>query len=122
LAKTILIVDDSAGIRKIVSFTLESAGYEVIEGVDGADALTKLAGQKVHLIICDVNMPNMDGISFVREIKRSADYKFIPIIMLTTESQERKKLEGQAAGAKAWIVKPFQPDQMLSAVSKLIMA
>jgi two-component system, chemotaxis family, chemotaxis protein CheY len=122
LAKTILIVDDSAGIRQIVSFTLESAGYEVIEGLDGADALTKLAGQKVHLIICDVNMPNMDGISFVREIKRSADYKFIPIIMLTTESQERKKLEGQAAGAKAWIVKPFQPDQMLSAVSKLIMA
>jgi two-component system chemotaxis response regulator CheY len=122
LAKTILIVDDSAGIRQIVSFTLESAGYEVIEGLDGADALTKLAGQKVHLIICDVNMPNMDGISFVREIKRSADYKFIPIIMLTTESQDRKKLEGQAAGAKAWIVKPFQPDQMLSAVSKLIMA
>ncbi len=121
MAKTILIVDDSAGIRQIVSFTLKSAGYDVIEGIDGADALVKLAGQKVHLIICDVNMPNMDGISFVKEIKKSADYKFIPIIMLTTESQERKKLEGQAAGAKAWVVKPFQPDQMLSAVSKLIM-
>lgn len=121
MAKTILIVDDSAGIRQIVSYTLKGAGYEVIEGMDGADALTKLAGQKVHLIICDVNMPNMDGISFVKEIKRSADYKFIPIIMLTTESQERKKLEGQAAGAKAWVVKPFQPDQLLSAVSKLIL-
>jgi two-component system, chemotaxis family, chemotaxis protein CheY len=121
LAKSILIVDDSASIRQIVSYTLKGAGYDVIEGVDGADALTKLAGQKVHLIICDINMPVMDGISFVREIKQSADYKFIPIIMLTTESQERKKQEGQAAGAKAWVVKPFQPSQMLSAVSKLIM-
>lgn len=121
MAKSILIVDDSASIRQIVSYTLKSAGYDVIEGVDGADALTKLAGQKVHLIICDINMPVMDGISFVREIKKSADYKFIPIIMLTTESQERKKQEGQAAGAKAWVVKPFQPGQMLSAVSKLIM-
>lgn len=121
MAKSILIVDDSASIRQIVSYTLKSAGYDVIEGVDGADALTKLAGQKVHLIICDINMPVMDGISFVKEIKKSADYKFIPIIMLTTESQERKKQEGQAAGAKAWVVKPFQPGQMLSAVSKLIM-
>lgn len=121
MAKTILIVDDSASIRQTVSYTLKSADYDVIEGVDGADALTKLAGQKVHLIICDINMPVMDGISFVKEIKKSADYKFIPIIMLTTESQERKKQEGQAAGVKAWVVKPFQSDQMLSAVSKLIM-
>lgn len=121
MARTILIVDDSAGMRQIVSFTLKNAGYEVIEGVDGADALTKLASQKVHLIICDVNMPVMDGISFVKKIKKSADYKFTPIIMLTTVSQERKKQEGQAAGAKAWVVKPFQPEQLLSAVSKLIM-
>lgn len=121
MAKTILIVDDSASIRQMVSFTLKSAGYDVIEGVDGADALTKLAGQKVHLIICDVNMPNMDGISFVKEIKKSDDHKFIPVIMLTTESQEKKKLQGQMAGAKAWVVKPFRPDQMLNAVSKLIM-
>ena len=122
MAKTILIVDDSANMRKIVSVILKNEGYEVIEGVDGADALTKLNCQKVHLIICDVNMPNMDGISFVKEIKKSAEYKFIPIIMLTTESQERKKLEGQTAGAKAWVVKPFRNDQMLSAVSKLIMS
>ncbi|MDH4215593.1 MAG: response regulator [Gallionella sp.] len=121
MAKTILVVDDSAGIRQIVSFTLKSAGYNVIEGVDGADALAKLAGQKVHLIICDVNMPVMDGISFVKKIKKSASYKFTPIIMLTTESQEKKKMEGLEAGAKAWVVKPFQPEQMLNAVSKLIM-
>lgn len=121
MAKTILVVDDSAGVRQIVSFTLKSAGYNVIEGVDGADALAKLAGQKIHLIICDVNMPVMDGISFVKKIKKSADYKFIPVIMLTTESQERKKLEGLEAGAKAWVVKPFLPEQMLNAVFKLIM-
>ena len=84
-------------------------------------ALTKLNGQKIHLIISDVNMPNMDGITFVKEVKKMANYKFTPIIMLTTESQEAKKQEGQAAGAKAWVVKPFQPVQMLAAVSKLIM-
>lgn len=121
MAKTILIVDDSASIRQIVSYTLKGAGYDVIEGIDGADALTKLDGQKIHLIICDVNMPNVDGISFVKEVKKSPDYKFIPIIMLTTESKEKKKMQGQAAGAKAWVVKPFQPDQMLNAVSRLIM-
>lgn len=121
MAKTILIVDDSASVRQVVGIALKSAGYDVIEGVDGKDALTKLTGQKIHLIISDVNMPNMDGISFVKEVKKLADYKFTPIIMLTTESQEGKKQEGQAAGAKAWIVKPFQPEQMLNAVSKLIM-
>jgi len=121
MAKTILIVDDSASVRQVVSIALKSAGYDVIEGNDGADALTKLTGQKVHLIISDVNMPNMDGITFVKEVKKLANYKFTPIIMLTTESQEGKKQEGQAAGAKAWIVKPFQPAQMLDAVSKLIL-
>jgi two-component system chemotaxis response regulator CheY len=120
MAKTVLIVDDSESIRQLVSHILKSAGYNVIEGEDGKDALSKLDGQKVHLIICDVNMPNMDGISFVKEIKKSDDYKFIPVIMLTTESQEKKKMQGQAAGAKAWVVKPFQPDQMLSVVSKLM--
>ncbi len=121
MAKTILIVDDSASVRQVVSITLKGAGYEVIEGVDGKDALGKLKGQKVHLIISDVNMPNMDGITFVKEVKKLDAYKFTPIIMLTTESQEAKKQEGQAAGAKAWVVKPFQPAQMLSAVSKLIL-
>ncbi|OIQ78042.1 chemotaxis protein CheY [mine drainage metagenome] len=120
MAKTILIVDDSASLRQVVNIALTSAGYEVIEACDGVDALAKLDGRKIHLIISDVNMPNMDGITLVKEIKQKADYKFTPIIMLTTESQEDKKAQGQAAGARAWVVKPFQPAQMLNAVSKLI--
>jgi two-component system, chemotaxis family, chemotaxis protein CheY len=121
VGKTILIVDDSASVRQVVGIALKGAGYEVIEGVDGADALTKLNGQKIHLIISDVNMPNMDGITFVKEAKKLAAYKFTPIIMLTTESDEAKKKAGQEAGAKAWVVKPFQPAQMLAAVAKLVM-
>lgn len=121
MAKNVLVVDDSASVRQVVGIALKSAGYDVIEASDGKDALGKLNGQKVHLIISDVNMPNMDGITFVKEVKKLASYKFTPIIMLTTESQESKKLEGQAAGAKAWVVKPFQPAQMLAAVSKLIL-
>lgn len=120
MTKTIMIVDDSASLRQVVNIALSGAGYEVIEACDGCDALGKLDGRKVHLIISDVNMPNMDGISLVKEIKQRADYKFTPIIMLTTESQEEKKSEGQAAGAKAWVVKPFQPAQMLTAVGKLV--
>ena len=121
MAKNILVVDDSSSVRQVVGIALKSAGYDVIEACDGRDALGKLTGQKVHLIISDVNMPNMDGITFVKEVKKLASYKFTPIIMLTTESQESKKAEGQAAGAKAWVVKPFQPAQMLAAVSKLIL-
>jgi two-component system, chemotaxis family, chemotaxis protein CheY len=120
MAKTILIVDDSASVRQVVSIALKGAGYDVITGVDGKDALTKLTGQRVHLIISDVNMPNMDGITFVSEVKKLPAYKFTPIIMLTTESQEDKKKQAQAAGAKAWVTKPFQPPQMLAAVEKLI--
>jgi two-component system chemotaxis response regulator CheY len=120
MAKTILVVDDSSSLRQVVAIALKSAGYEVIEACDGKDALTKLNGTKVHLIISDVNMPNMDGITLVKEVKKLPDYKFTPIIMLTTESQEGKKQEGQAAGAKAWVVKPFAPAQMLAAVSKLV--
>lgn len=121
MAKTIMIVDDSASLRQVVGIALRGAGYNVLEGCDGKDALTKLGGQKVHLIISDVNMPNMDGISFVRELKQMPAYKFTPVIMLTTESQEAKKREGQAAGAKAWVVKPFRPEQMLGAVQKLVL-
>jgi two-component system chemotaxis response regulator CheY len=117
-----MVVDDSASVRQVVGIALRGAGYDVVEGVDGADALKKLNGQKIHLIISDVNMPNMDGITFVREAKKLAAYKFTPVIMLTTESDEAKKREGQAAGAKAWVVKPFQPAQMLAAVSKLVIA
>jgi len=121
MSKTILIVDDSASIRQVVSITLKKAGYEVIEAVDGKDGLTKLDGKKIHLIISDVNMPNMDGISMVKEVKQMPAYKFTPIIMLTTEGSDEKKKQGQAAGAKAWIVKPFKPEQMLQAVSMLVL-
>ena len=119
MGKTIMIVDDSASMRQVVGIALKSAGYAVLEGKDGVDALSKLTGQKVHLIISDVNMPNMDGIAFVKAVKQLANYKFTPIIMLTTESEETKKREGQAAGARAWVVKPFQPAHLLGAVQKL---
>jgi two-component system chemotaxis response regulator CheY len=121
MAKTILVVDDSASLRQVVSIALKGGGYDVIEACDGKDALNKLTGQKIHLIISDVNMPNMDGIAFVKAVKQLPNYKFTPIIMLTTESQEDKKMEGQAAGAKAWVVKPFKPEQMLAAVAKLVL-
>jgi two-component system, chemotaxis family, chemotaxis protein CheY len=121
MAKMVMVIDDSSSVRQVVGIALKGAGYEVMEGVDGKDALSKLKGQKIHLIICDVNMPNMDGITFVQEIKKLPTYKFVPIIMLTTESAEGKKQAGQLAGAKAWVVKPFQPAQMLAAVAKLIL-
>lgn len=121
MAKTILIVDDSASLRQVVGIALKGAGYDVVDACDGKDALHKLDGRKIHLIISDVNMPNMDGISFVKAAKQLAAYKFTPVIMLTTEAGEGKKAEGQAAGAKAWVVKPFQPSQMLAAVAKLIL-
>ena len=121
MSKTVMIVDDSASLRQVVSMTLKGAGYDVVEACDGRDALGKLGGQKVHLVISDVNMPNMDGITFVREMKKNPTYKFTPVIMLTTEAGEDKKSAGQSAGARAWVVKPFQPQQMLAAVSKLVM-
>lgn len=122
MSKTILIVDDSASMRQVVSIALSGAGYEVLQADDGTSALKLLDGRKIHLIISDVNMPKMDGITLVKEVKKNNAYRFTPIIMLTTEGQEAKKQEGQRAGAKAWVVKPFKPDQMLAAVSKLVMA
>ncbi len=121
MAKLIMVVDDSASLRQVVGIALKGAGYAVIEARDGRDALSKLKGQKVHLIVSDVNMPNMDGISMVREIKKLPNYKFTPIMMLTTESDMSKKMQGKAAGAKAWLVKPFQPPTLLNAVSKLVL-
>jgi two-component system chemotaxis response regulator CheY len=121
MAKTILIVDDSVTVRQMLGLVLTGAGFSVIEAEDGKDALSKMTGQKLHLIVSDVNMPNMDGITFVKAVKALPNYKFTPIIMLTTESQEAKKREGQAAGAKAWVVKPFKPEQMLGAVEKLVL-
>ncbi|MCG2797275.1 MAG: response regulator [Cellulomonas sp.] len=120
MPKTVLIVDDSASVRQVVRITLSGAGYDVIEGTDGQDALARLDGTRVHLIITDVNMPRMDGITFVQEVKKLPAYRFTPIVMLTTESQSEKKAQAQAAGAKAWVTKPFQPAQMLAAVAKLV--
>jgi two-component system chemotaxis response regulator CheY len=120
--KTALIVDDSTSMRQLVNFTLSQAGFDVIEGCDGRDALAKLkaASGKVSIIITDVNMPVMDGIAFVREVRATADHKFTPILMLTTESQDSKKKEGKAAGATGWLVKPFNPEQMLQVVAKVL--
>ncbi|MCV2421856.1 response regulator [Paucibacter sp. DJ2R-2] len=119
MSKTILVVDDSGSFRTVVKLALQKAGYSVIEAVDGQDAVGKLTGAKINLIVCDVNMPNMDGLTFLKHVKSLPAYKFTPVIMLTTESQEAKKAEGRSAGAKAWITKPFQPSQLVDAVNKL---
>lgn len=121
MKKTILIVDDSSSVRTVVKTALSGAGYNVIEASDGKDALGKLDGTKIHLIVSDVNMPNMDGISFVKEVKKNPSYKFTPVCMLTTEAEKSKIEEGKSAGAKAWMVKPFQPPKLLDVVSKLIL-
>jgi two-component system chemotaxis response regulator CheY len=121
MGKLIMVVDDSASLRQVVAMTLKGAGYDVVEASDGKDALGKLSGQRVHLIVSDVNMPNMDGITMVKAIKQRPDYKFTPIMMLTTESDKEKMMQGKAAGAKAWLVKPFQPPTLLDAVSKLVL-
>lgn len=121
MSKTIMVVDDSSSVRTVVGTALKGAGYNVIEACDGKDALKKIQGEKIHLIVSDVNMPNMDGITFVKEVKKLPEHKFVPICMLTTESEQSKMAEGKAAGAKAWIVKPFQPPKLLDAVSKLVM-
>lgn len=121
MTKTILIVDDSSSFRQVVAMALKSVGYNVVDACDGKDALSKLDGRKINLIVSDVNMPIMDGITFVKAAKQLPSYKFTPVIMLTTESGEAKKSEGKAAGVRAWIVKPFQPPVLLDAVSKLIL-
>lgn len=119
MSKTILVVDDSGSFRTVVRLALQKAGFNVAEAVDGKDAITKLDAAKPNLIVCDVNMPNMDGLSFARHVKASPTYRFVPMIMLTTESQESKKAEGKAAGVRAWITKPFQPSQLVDAVTRL---
>lgn len=122
MSKKILIVDDSSSVRTIARTALREKGYEVIEAANGQEGLEKLAGERVHLVVSDVNMPVMDGITFLKELKSRPTSKFVPVIMLTTEAGEDKKQEGRAAGAKAWIVKPFQPATLVDAVSKLVLA
>jgi two-component system, chemotaxis family, chemotaxis protein CheY len=118
--KTIMTVDDSSSLRQMVSFVLRGGGYEVVEAKDGLDALSKLEGRELHLIVTDINMPNMDGLEFTRQLRAISQYKFVPIVLLTTESHPEKKQEGKAAGATAWIVKPFSPDQLLAVVKKVM--
>jgi len=120
MAKTFLIVDDSASMRQLIAFTIKDAGHEVLLAENGRDALEKMSRAKVDMVITDLNMPEMDGIAFIRELRGKADYKFVPIVMLTTESQEAKKQEGRAAGASGWIVKPFSPAQLMDVVKKFV--
>jgi len=119
MPKVVLTVDDSASARQLVRFTLEEAGYTVLEANDGRDALARVPSQ-LNLVVTDLNMPNMDGIELIRALRARADCKGVPILMLTTESQDTKKQEGRAAGATGWIVKPFQPERLVAVVKKLI--
>ncbi|NOY71511.1 MAG: response regulator [Gammaproteobacteria bacterium] len=116
----ILTADDSASMRQMVSFTLKGAGYDVVEAVDGMDAFNKAEKEKADLVITDVNMPNLDGIGLVKKLRGLPTYKFTPILLLTTESGKEKKSEGRAAGATGWLVKPFNPDQLLATVKKVL--
>ena len=116
MGKLLIAVDDSATVRKVLQATLVSAGYEVVEAVDGADALKKLSGDSVDMLVTDLNMPNIDGIGLIKEVRQKPGNRFMPIIMLTSESQPEKKSAGKAAGASGWITKPFNPDQLLAVV------
>ncbi len=118
--RTALVVDDSTSMRQMVSFVLQQGGFTVLEGANGQEALERLAGQPVNLIVTDLNMPVMDGMTFIREVRARAQHRFTPILMLTTESQEAMKLEGRAAGATGWIVKPFDPQKLLAVVGKIV--
>jgi two-component system chemotaxis response regulator CheY len=120
VSKVIMTVDDSASVRQMVSFTLRDAGYEVVEAVDGQDALAKKNGRPMNMVITDLNMPNLNGIGLIRALRSDPAYRFIPIVMLTTESQAETKQEGKAAGATGWIVKPFKPEQLLAVVKKVL--
>jgi len=121
MGKTVLVVDDSVSMRQMVTFTLTGAGYEVVEAGDGKEAVDKLnGGAKPNLVITDLNMPNMDGISLIKAIRGMGAHKFTPILMLTTESSDDKKKEGQSAGATGWVVKPFNPEQMLATIKKVM--
>lgn len=119
MSKTVLVADDSASVRQIVSMVLKSSGYTVIEAENGQKALEQLDGKKIHLIVSDVNMPEMDGLTFIENARKVDEYKFTPILMLTTETDQSLKDRGKAQGIKAWLVKPFQPPVFMSAISKL---
>ena len=117
---SILAVDDSVSMRQLVSMTLSEAGFDVTEAVDGQDALTKAQGSRADLVLTDVNMPVMDGIELIRNLRQLPDYKFTPMLMLTTESADDKKAAGKAAGATGWIVKPFDPEQLIATINRVL--
>ncbi|MDX1453166.1 MAG: response regulator [Oleiphilaceae bacterium] len=117
---TILAVDDSVSIRQMVSLTLSSAGYEVVEAYDGIDALRKAAEHHIDLVLSDVNMPNMDGIQLVKALREKEDYQYVPILMLTTESGKDMKMAGKQAGATGWLVKPFNPEKLLATIRRVL--
>lgn len=120
MAKTVLIVDDSASMRQLVTFALKGAGYDVVAAVHGKDALDKIKATKVEMVITDLNMPEMDGIQLIKNIRSNAATRFTPVVMLTTESQEGKKQEGKQAGATGWLVKPFKPEELVGLVKKFV--
>jgi len=117
---TILAVDDSNSMRQMVSYTLKQAGHDVTEAADGVEALELAKKSNFSLVISDVNMPKMDGISLIKQLRTLPNYKFTPLLMLTTEAGADKKQEGKAAGATGWVVKPFNPDQLLATVKRVL--
>jgi two-component system, chemotaxis family, chemotaxis protein CheY len=120
MSRTVMTVDDSASMRDMIRFTLRNAGYDVLEATDGRDALQKLTGSATSLLITDLNMPNMDGLELIRQVRQLPAFKYLPIIMLTTESQDSKKQAGRAAGASGWIVKPFRGEQLVAVAKKFL--
>ncbi len=120
MAKTVLAVDDSASIRQMVTFTLKSAGYEVVEAIDGLDGLEKAKARGINLVLTDQNMPRMDGLTLIKSLRELPQYAATPILMLTTESSDAMKSQGRAAGATGWLVKPFDPQKLIEVVRKVI--
>lgn len=120
MAKTILTVDDSGSLRQMVAFSLKAAGYDVVQAVDGQDGLNKAKEKTVDLVLTDQNMPVMDGLTLISNLRTLASYQKIPILMLTTESSDEMKAKGKAAGANGWLVKPFDPKRLIEVVQKVI--
>lgn len=120
MSKNVLVVDDSESIREVVSFTLENAGFNVMKASDGTEAVKFLDGKEINLIITDLHMPQMDGITLIKHVRSLQSYQFVPILFLTTESQNEKKMEAKEAGATGWIVKPFVPEKLIMAITKVI--
>ncbi len=120
MSKTILTIDDSPSVRQMVALTLSTGGYQVIEACDGADGYAKATGNRIHAVITDLNMPVMNGLEFIRKYRAHPSSAGVPIIFLTTESNEATKAEARAAGATGWLVKPFKQDQMLAIMRKLV--